>query len=151
MYSLAQAEKNTGKAKSTIWKAIKDGLISASKDERGRFVIDPAELHRVFPIVSEHSENTLKKQTQTPEKTDKTEKTVSELLEMVADLRVELAETRGEKNTLQAKLEGVEILVEELRKTTALLEHMTGAKEGSSMVQNSRSGWVRRFFGGAVA
>jgi hypothetical protein len=66
---------------------------------------------------------------------------------MVSDLRVELAETRGEKNTIQAKLEGVETLVEALRKTTALLEHMTGAKEGSPMAQNSRSGWVRRFFG----
>ena len=144
MYSLKEAEKTTGKAKSTIWKAIQDGLISAKKDERGRFQIDPAELHRVFPVVAERSENGSTKHSQTP---DKTGKTVSELLEMVADLRVELAEARGEKNTLQAKLEGVETLVEELRKTTALLEHMSGAKEGSAGAQNLRKGWLGRLFG----
>ena len=50
-YTLGEAAQAVGKAKSTIFKAIKDGVISSSRDERGRFVIEPAELHRVFPPV----------------------------------------------------------------------------------------------------
>src|SRR5215203_2006279 len=51
-YTLGEAAQAVGKAKSTIFKAIKDGVISSSRDERGRFVIEPAELHRVFPPVA---------------------------------------------------------------------------------------------------
>lgn len=52
MYTLGQAAKATGKAKSSISAAIKDGTISAKKNENGSYIIDPAELHRVFPPAS---------------------------------------------------------------------------------------------------
>jgi excisionase family DNA binding protein len=48
--TLGQAAKAAGKAKGTILKAIKDGDLSAPKDERGRYKIDPAELHRLYTI-----------------------------------------------------------------------------------------------------
>lgn len=47
-YTLGTAAKATGKAKSTILRAIKTGTISASKDPAGNYSIDPSELHRVF-------------------------------------------------------------------------------------------------------
>src|SRR4051794_33167772 len=37
----------------TILRALKSGHISGQKDETGSYAIDPAELHRVFPAVSE--------------------------------------------------------------------------------------------------
>lgn len=49
VYTLGDAAKATGKSKATISKAIKNGRISATKDETGTFQIDPAELHRVYP------------------------------------------------------------------------------------------------------
>lgn len=49
MYTIGTAAKATGKAKSTISKAINSGTISATKNEDGSYSIDPAELHRVFP------------------------------------------------------------------------------------------------------
>lgn len=49
-YTLGEAAKATGKSKATISKAIKIGRVSATKDETGTFQIDPAELHRVYPI-----------------------------------------------------------------------------------------------------
>lgn len=57
-YTLGEAAKATGKSKATISKAIKSGKISAMKDEAGTFHIDPAELHRVYPLTvsSEHEE-----------------------------------------------------------------------------------------------
>lgn len=48
--SLNQAAKTCGRAKSTILEAIKSGRLSAPKDDKGRYEIDPSELHRVFPF-----------------------------------------------------------------------------------------------------
>ncbi|WP_407929392.1 MerR family transcriptional regulator, partial [Jannaschia marina] len=48
-YSLSEAAKATGKNKTTIQRAIKNGKISATKGASGAYEIDPAELHRVFP------------------------------------------------------------------------------------------------------
>lgn len=47
-YTLGTAAKATGKAKSTILRAIKSGTISAKKVHDGSYEIEPAELHRVF-------------------------------------------------------------------------------------------------------
>jgi hypothetical protein len=51
-YSLAEAARASGKSKMTIQRAIKGGKISASRNEDGSYDIDPAELHRMFPVVS---------------------------------------------------------------------------------------------------
>lgn len=48
-YTLGTAAKATGKAKSTILRAIKSGTISASRSHDGSYEIEPSELHRVFP------------------------------------------------------------------------------------------------------
>jgi hypothetical protein len=49
-YTLNKAAKLSGRAKSTISKAIKDGRLSANKSSSGGYEIDASELHRVFPI-----------------------------------------------------------------------------------------------------
>ena len=47
-YTLGTAAKATGKAKSTILRAIKSGAISAARSHDGSYEIEPSELHRVF-------------------------------------------------------------------------------------------------------
>jgi excisionase family DNA binding protein len=47
-YTLTEAATATGLSRSTIFRAIKSGRISATRIE-GNFSIEPAELHRVFP------------------------------------------------------------------------------------------------------
>lgn len=47
--SLNKASKEAGIAKSTLSEALKTGRLSADKDGRGRYRIDPSELFRVFP------------------------------------------------------------------------------------------------------
>ena len=57
-YSIGQAAKATGRSKATIHRAIQGGKISAVRNEAsGAMQIDPAELHRIFPPVSEQSKN----------------------------------------------------------------------------------------------
>jgi hypothetical protein len=49
-YSLTEAALATGHNRSAIWKAIKRGALSASRDEvSGHWQIEAAELHRLFP------------------------------------------------------------------------------------------------------
>ena len=87
MYTLGTAAKATGMTKSAIFKAIQKGRISAKKNEMGRYDIDPAELHRVYPPLP------------TPEK----------------DERERTRETATENRELKARLVLLEELVREIR------------------------------------
>ena len=48
-FSLREAAEQAGASKSTIFRAIKAGRLSAARDDDGNFSIDPAELFRVYP------------------------------------------------------------------------------------------------------
>jgi hypothetical protein len=47
--SLLEASKKIGMVKSSVQKSIKDGKLSAIKNEKGRYEIDSSELFRAFP------------------------------------------------------------------------------------------------------
>lgn len=47
--TLAEAARETGKSKSTIWRAVRAGRLSASRTDGGDYLIDPSELARAFP------------------------------------------------------------------------------------------------------
>jgi hypothetical protein len=48
-YTLGQAAKACGMSKTSIFRSIKAGRISAARDELGQWAIEPCELHRVHP------------------------------------------------------------------------------------------------------
>ena len=107
-YTLGEAANAAGKAKSTIFKACKDGVISFSRDERGRFLIEPAELHRVFPPASaERSSEPPTEQPRTNEETLKTaierdflKREVEQLRTLLEDMKSERDEWRRQAQTL---------------------------------------------------
>jgi hypothetical protein len=69
-YTAGQAATATGISKATITRALKSGKISGQKDESGAWIIDPAELHRVFPpVATSHHETRIMQQSATPDKT----------------------------------------------------------------------------------
>ena len=47
--TLGQAAKEAKRSKATILEAIRNGRLTAPKDDFGRYQIDPAELFRVYP------------------------------------------------------------------------------------------------------
>ena len=51
MLTLSDAANTAGVAKSTIWRAIKSGRLSASRSVVGTYQVDAAELFRVFPAM----------------------------------------------------------------------------------------------------
>ncbi len=48
MLTLTQAAEEVGRTRSTLFKAIKAGRLSATKDAQGHLLIDPVELYRVY-------------------------------------------------------------------------------------------------------
>lgn len=68
--SANQAAKEAGVAKKTLLEAIKSGRMSAEKNDKGHWKIDPAELFRVFPKTG--SEPAVETETHPPEKPQET-------------------------------------------------------------------------------
>lgn len=51
MLSLSKAAKAAGVSKATIHRAVKSGRISATRLDDGRYLIDPAEITRLYPLI----------------------------------------------------------------------------------------------------
>ena len=90
-YSLKQAADATGRTKPTLLRAIQSGKISAKKGEMGAWEIEPVELHRIYPPITQGVTRT-----DTPDE----EVTVALLL-----LRQELTATEERLKTLQEERE----------------------------------------------
>lgn len=113
-YTLGEAAKAVGKSKTTLHRAIKSGKISASKADDGSYVIEPSELHRLFPNVTagtvdapllrndtEQQSNTLgtlRIQMEMQEKERERERTL--LQETIADLREDRDKWRQQATAL---------------------------------------------------
>lgn len=114
-YTAGQAAKATGKSIPTITRAIKRGTISAERTASGGYLIDPAELHRVFPAVTSERDatpnvsghETLQESAVTP-RFDLEVRMLREMLareqETVADLRIRLDAEAAERRRLTALL-----------------------------------------------
>ena len=58
MLTLGQAANAAGKSKTTISKAVANGRLSATRDDKGQYQIQPAELFRVYPAASKPDSQT---------------------------------------------------------------------------------------------
>lgn len=121
VYTLGEAARTVGKGKTTILKAIKSGRISAKKDTKGQWSIDPAELHRVYEPVNVNS---------SPKDESERQTTPSELIELrvqVKGLREQNDLLKDERNDLRRRLDSES---EERRKLTMMLtDQRTGSPE----------------------
>jgi hypothetical protein len=54
--TLAAAAAAAGVNKTTLLRAIKAGKVSGNKDEHGQWHIEPAELHRVYPPLTQRAD-----------------------------------------------------------------------------------------------
>ena len=52
-YTLGQAARAVGMSKTSILRSIRAGRISAGRDEFGQWAIEPCELHRVYPPLTD--------------------------------------------------------------------------------------------------
>lgn len=115
-YTLGQAARAADVSKTTIQRAIKSGRLSASRQEDGSYVIDPAELHRVFPSDG-HADSEMASLV-TPSGT-------GELRVEIEMLRERLAEKDDVIGDLRRRLDAE---AEERRRLTALLTDQRPAR-----------------------
>jgi excisionase family DNA binding protein len=131
-YTLGEAAKATGKSKPTIQRAIKNGTISAARNEDGSYTIDPAELHRVFPPVTPLAGNDTgdMKRSVTPGDTPLLQAELAVAREKLAALE---QERQRERHQLEATIDDLrrrlDSEAEERRRLTALL---TDQRQGSN-------------------
>ena len=112
MHTLGTAAKATGKSKSTILRAIRDGKLSASKNVHGVYQIEPAELHRVYPAqVAQRSNDTLRTPLKNTDETgvlqaelDAARQLAAERQKTIDDLRTRLDQESEERRKLTAML-----------------------------------------------
>lgn len=146
-YTAGQAAEATGKNIATITRAIKSGKISAAKDDSGAWRIDPAELHRVFPIVAQGLRKpemqegaTLAQGAQTPMQDNALQVELATLRERIRAQDEILADRAETIADLRARLdrEG-----EERRKLAAVLTDQTRqpAPDAAPAIQPGRPWW----------
>ena len=133
MYTLKEAAEAVGMTKPAIFKAIKKGTISAEKDERGQWLIDPAELHRVYkPVNQGENQSMSNSQQETAESArslrqevkrlrEERERERQQLQETITDLRRRLDQSETERREAQGKL-------------TALLTHQPEQQQEAAPV-----------------
>ena len=107
-YTAGQAAKATGVATSTITRALKTGKISGESQKSGGWLIDPTELHRVFPpVATQESRNSPTLGSATPE-FDSRNRDLPQLLEVlqeqIADLKNDRDHWREEAQALRRLL-----------------------------------------------
>ncbi len=94
-YTAGQAAKAVGVATATITRALKSGKISGQKNDNGAWVIDPAELHRVFPPVAPQeperpfvkNDASHRERAESPSESDATQREIQTLREALKDAR----------------------------------------------------------------
>jgi hypothetical protein len=106
-YNLASAAAAAGINRSTVLRAIKAGRVSAQRDETGGWIIDPAELHRVFPPLPSAAT------APAPElqRDATTDALVAELRAVITDLRQDRDHWRGESDRWRQAFESTQRLI----------------------------------------
>ncbi|TRV26175.1 MAG: DNA-binding protein [Microcystis wesenbergii Mw_MB_S_20031200_S109D] len=101
---MGEAAKHAGISKATLSRAIKSGRVSAHRNDKGGFDIDPAELFRVYPrnaatVVS----NSSMKQDATPSETPETAGETLALKAEIDGLKAQLALMREHSDDIKSQ------------------------------------------------
>jgi hypothetical protein len=115
---VSEAAKLCGKDRKTLYRQIKEGKLSATKNETGATQIDVAELSRVYGALRQFRDSC-----------DSGE-TVSMPQVETVNIKMELALLKAENANLRERLSDKERHIEDIRNTVRLLEHSQPKKSG---------------------
>ena len=130
MLSLKDAAETVGMTKPALFKAIKSGRLSATRDDKGQYQIDPAELFRVYP----------------PPKTEPVTRNPESLQLEIDGLRREIQQRDERFNDMRAQVDDLKTDRDHWRQqATALLTHQP--QPAATSTETPRPGFWRRLFG----
>lgn len=113
--SISEAAKLVGRDRKTLYRAIKEGRLSATQDSTGTRQVDIAELARVFgvfPVERDSGATVPTPQLETPSATTET-----------GDLKAKIAALEAENSQLRERIEDKDKHIEDMRNTVRLLGH----------------------------
>lgn len=128
MLTLGEAARQVGKTKTALANAVKDGRLSASRDSKGQYQIDPAELFRVYPAKGQEVGDTR------PLTLQRENELLREQLDREREINRRLFDRLDEEAA-------------ERRKLTALLTHQPAAAAKASEATPARPSLWRRLTG----
>ena len=96
MLTAREAGERVGRSRQAIIKAIRKGTLSAAKDESGEWRIDPAELFRVYPPVSQVDD--IHPATASASDTDGLRREIEMLRERLAEKDEQIADLREDRD-----------------------------------------------------
>jgi hypothetical protein len=140
-YSLKQAAEATGKSKPTILRAIQSHKISAARNSATQaWLIEPAELHRVYPpVTDEPLRNTKMTRDVTPDEISTLRREIEVRDEQLEAVRQERERERHDaQSTIDDLRRRLDAEAEERRKLTALLTDQRTQQE-----EPARRSWWR--------
>jgi hypothetical protein len=146
-YTLGQAARAIGRSKTTLGRAIKSGRISATRGKDGSYLIDPAELHRVFTVTDNSDRHVERFVTPNGAEPAPSLETVT-LHQLLAERERLVAE---QAQTIRQLWQRLDAEAEERRRVqerlTALLTHrQAGSVPAVHMPELRRPWWRRRWF-----
>ena len=101
-YTLGTAAKATGRNKTTILRAIKHGKIAALRDAASQaWLIEPAELHRVYPAVAGTPPDATER---TTDATEELRARLADAQDQIRDLRRRLDQADADRRLAQQQL-----------------------------------------------
>lgn len=118
--SISEAAKLVGRDRKTLYRAIKEGRLSATQDVAGTRQVDIAELVRVFGVLDVargRGETAATPQAETHNATAAT-----------GDLKAKIAALEAENVLLRERIEDKDKHIEDMRNTVRLLGHTTPQK-----------------------
>lgn len=127
---LSEAARLTGSARSTLYRAIKTGRLSAAVGPNGAVRIDPAELERVFPVaVARDAAPAPRETTRDVARPAELVVRAAEIEARLAERDERLAEARDQIADLRRRLDAE---AEERRRLTAVLADLRTAPPAAS-------------------
>lgn len=149
-FTLNQAAKACHKSKSAILEAIRSGRLSASRDDKNQWQIDPAELFRVYPArtTTEPPYQVANHQTEPIPTPTENHSTTAIILDKIASIEAERDRERQQlQNTIDDLRHRLDQETEERRKLTMLLTHQPEAPPAQHQAQPQDSPLWRKLFG----
>jgi hypothetical protein len=126
-YTVAQAAEAVGKSKAAIFRAIRKGTLSATRDTaNGMFLLDPAELHRAFPESAAVSPDSIRDTGSDVPRNGEAHARLGDALDQIQDLRRRLDQADTDRRLALDRLAAAQ------ERITALLtdQHAAPAPSG---------------------
>lgn len=147
--TLPQAAKATGKDRTTLYRAIKSGKLTASKNANGDYQVDVSELERVYSVkVPRNQPATLHEVASQRDATAENLNSNNDLVAEVAVLRAQIAALEADKRALAEDKADLREERDNWRKAyedqAATVKLLTDQRETST----PKVGLFKRLFGG---